>query len=146
MKLTMMCGLPNSGKTTKAAALARETGAALVTWDEHARRVGKVLQQDEIREAVVSAIRAALEDGRDVVYDAVNATAEERKRIAEACTRGIDGVQTACMFMDTPVDICMPRDRFGWARAFARFFRPPTEDEGFGERIVCRDGIGGETE
>lgn len=147
MKLTILCGIPNAGKTTKAIALAEETGATLVRHDNYYSRIitptTDVMPEHlrQVTELALADVKAALLDGEDVIYDATNDTKLARQRIKELCD--VDGCEYVCIYMDTPEDICLERDTVGWTRYFALRFEPPTEDEGF-ELIVSNDGVGTE--
>lgn len=137
MTLTMMCGLPNSGKTTKANNIAEETGATIIRVDDYTYLYQEGYKPNQIIEIVINDTKSAIERGEDVVYDAVNATKSERKQLFDNFSTIADVV---CVYMDTPTEMCVSRDKHGWSSFYARFFEAPTIDEGF-EIVCCKDGI-----
>lgn len=144
MTLTIMCGLPNSGKTTKATALAESTGATLIRHDDYYSRVittttfVKKEHLEQVTQLVLNDIKAHLENGEDVIYDAVNNTIASRQKVIETCA--VDGCRYVCVYMDTPLDQSLERDKSGWTSVFSRNFEIPTEDEKFDEIIFSQDG------
>lgn len=138
MTLTMMCGLPNSGKTTKANNIAEETGAVIIRVDDYTYLYEQGYKPQQMLEIVHNDVRANLESGHDIIYDAVNATAVERQQLKNIVEPF--GVRVVCVYMATPTEMCVSRDKHGWSSFYARFFEEPTEDEGF-ELIICKDGI-----
>lgn len=137
MTLTMMCGLPNSGKTTKANNIAEETGATIIRVDDYTHLYQDGYKPNQILEIVINDTKSALECGENVVYDAVNATKSERKQLFDNFSTIADVV---CVYMDTPAEMCVSRDKHGWSSIYARFFEVPTTDEGF-ELVCCKDGV-----
>lgn len=144
MTFTIMSGLPESGKTTKAAALAAETGATLIRHDDY---YSTVFQRDEaptyemlqqVAENVYADIKAHLLSGEDVIYDAPNVSKAARKRVLDACA--VEGCFTRCVYMDTPLAQCNARSSIGWPVIFSRSLEVPTEEEGFNEVIISADG------
>lgn len=136
MRLYMMCGIPNAGKSTKADKLAAETGATLVRLDDYRKMLHRH-SYTEMVNAALSDVKAALERGEDVIYDTANLRRANRAAVMTACEELTPEV--VCVYMDTPKDICISRDTFGWSAIGARKLEPPTTDEGF-ELIVCHDG------
>lgn len=110
--LTLVCGLPNAGKTTG---------------------YPDALHQDEIgtTENVCAAISRI--DG-DATIEGCFPTARCRRRVREAY-RGA----ARCVFIDISVEESIRRERrnrpAGVLRNAARFFEPPTYDEGWDEII-----------
>lgn len=143
MKLYIMCGLPDSGKTTKAAALAEETGATVISHDAYYKTVirpSDVVTREmleRVTENALADVKTHLENGEDVIYDAVNHTVESRKNVLEKCA--VEGLHTVCLYLDTPLEQCEARNRM-WARTFQRSLEVPTESEGFDELIISMDG------
>ncbi|MCQ2077810.1 MAG: ATP-binding protein [Bacteroidaceae bacterium] len=138
MTFTMMCGLPNSGKTTKASDLAAQTGATLIRLDNYTHLYLEGYKPRNILDLAIADISAALECGEDVIYDSVNATAYERGLVVEAVEN--KGCSIVCIYMNTPVEVCCERDNTVWAAAYAQRFEMPTETEGF-EVIISNDGV-----
>lgn len=137
MTLTIMCGLPNSGKTTKANNIAEETGATIIRVDDYTHLYQEGYKPNQIIEIVINDTKSVLGRGEDVVYDAVNATKSERKQLFDNFSTIADVV---CVYMVTPAEMCIKRDKSGWSSFYARIFEEPTEDEDF-ELIICKDGI-----
>lgn len=140
MKITMICGLPGAGKTTLARTMSSENGTAVVGYDECLTECVPLLLKNQMRHAdvinvVIEKIREILVAGKDVIYDAVNTNVKKRKKVLDA-VQDISGIEIACIYVDTPLDICITRGGKPIAQAFARSFEPPTEDEGFDEIIV----------
>lgn len=116
--LTLICGLPNAGKTT------------------YSGQFANVLHLDEIGRTgrVADMVRGMTED---VTIEGVFGTVESRKRLVEA----YDG-PTRCVFLDVPFDEILRREDRGRAewllRNAAKRFTPPTYDEGWDEIEVMR--------
>ena len=139
MKLYIMCGLPDSGKTTKAAALAEETGATVISHDAYYKTVirpSDVVTREmleRVTENALADVKTHLENGEDVIYDAVNTKAKNRRAVLEKCM--VEGVYTVCVYIATPLEVCESRGGM-WSRVFAQSFEPPTPDEGFDELLI----------
>lgn len=142
MTFTVMCGLPCSGKTTKANELAEQSGATLIRLDDYTHFYLDGYKPQDILSFVLRDIGNALERGEDVIYDAVNATADERRQVIEMV--GVKDCRVVCIYMQTPVEICVARDKTRWAAIFAQRFEPPTETEGF--ELIDRDDGAAEAE
>lgn len=135
MKLIMMCGLPNSGKTTKVQQLTQQENPTIISLDKYTHLYLDGYKPKDIVGFAIKDIIAALEQGNNVLYDAVNATKFERKQIIDSVDCDV-----CCVYMKTPVEICEARDEHTWSTLYARIFEEPTEDEGF-ELIVSYDGV-----
>lgn len=137
MNLILLCGIPNSGKTTKATSIAEETGYTLVRYDDYSHLI-KDHHAYEIVDIVQKEVADKLNSGQNVVYDAVNRTKAKRMELLSMCK----GHHCTCVYMDTPTEICVERDnsKVGWSALFAQIFEVPTEDEGFDKFIICHDG------
>lgn len=145
MTLTVMCGVPNAGKTTKATALAEETGATRISVDDYRHYIRYDGKPMTVIDAALTDAREALERGEDVIFDNVNSNAHARRHVLDMCR--MDGLRTVCIYMDTPVETCLERAHGSWPAAFyAHKVTRPTEDEGFDEIIICTDGRGTEAE
>ena len=114
--LTLICGLPNAGKTTLS------------------RRFANVVQVDEVRRRrdVLQAVAAA----DDVCVEGVF----ERRSERLAVLRAYEGTRTRCILVDESAAESIARERRGrpaWAlRACAQRFERPSADEGWGELLV----------
>lgn len=120
--LTMICGIPNAGKTT------------------YSKRFENALHLDEIgtTERVIEAIKQI--DG-DVVIEGYFGTSDERKKVLASHSG-----YAKCIFLDVSIDESIRReDRNRNAhilRNAARFFEPPTYSEGWDEIIVIGEDDG----
>lgn len=139
MTLTMMCGLPNSGKTAKARELAAQTGATLIRLDSYTHLYLDGYKPQNILAFALRDMMDALNRGEDVIYDAVNATADERRQIVD--TVDVEDCRIVCVYMQTPEAVCIARDRSGWSSFYAQRFEAPAENEGFA-LTVSTDGVG----
>lgn len=116
--LTLICGLPNAGKTT------------------FSQQYKNALHLDEIGllDNVLNAIKRT--DG-DVVIEGYFGTADVRSRICSA----YDG-QKECIFLDVTIEESIRRENRNRheqiLRNASRFFEPPTLDEGWGELIIIK--------
>ena len=116
--LTMICGLPNAGKTSLSS------------------KYGNVLHQDEIGtiDRIISAINQM---HGDVIIEGYFGRTDERQRIISSY-KG----KAKCLFIDITVEESIKREnrnrRPQMLRNAARFFEPPTYDEGWDEILVLR--------
>ena len=116
--LTMICGLPNAGKTT------------------FSRQYDNALHQDDI--GTISRIIDVIENMDDVIIEGYFGRRNERERVIKT-HKGY----AKCIFLDISVEesICREnRNRHPQIlRNSARFFEPPTYDEGWDEIIIIED-------
>lgn len=132
-KLFVMCGLINSGKSTKAKELSDKYGAEIVSLDiecgNHFRETGRFLGYDEY---ALGKVRNLLKSGKSVVYDSLALGKEDRRLILDTCK--MDGVKTVCVFMNTPLDVIKQR---GYVE-LPEPLEEPEDNEGFDELIVIK--------
>lgn len=120
--LTMICGIPNAGKTT------------------YSRRYYNALHLDEIgtTDRVIEAIKQA--DG-DVIIEGYFGNADSRSRV-----RAAHNGYAKCVFLNVSVDESIRRENRNRneriLRNAARFFEPPTYSEGWDEIIIIGDNNG----
>lgn len=144
MKLTIMCGLPDSGKSTKAKEISESTGATLIEHDSFYSEVisgQPIVTQEMLEQVIVNAlaeVKRHLENGENVVYDSVARTRKRREQFLSTCQ--VPGLETECVYMQTPLVVCEQRSTDGWPSVFAKSFEPPTEDEGFDTLTVITYG------
>lgn len=116
--LTMICGLPNAGKTTLS------------------ERYENALHQDEIG-TISNVIKAIEQIDDDVIIEGYFGKCEERKNVLSAYNG-----KTKCLFIDISVEESIRRENRNRhpqiLRNAARFFEPPTFDEGWNEIIIIR--------
>lgn len=114
----MICiiGLPNAGKTT------------------YSTRYDNVLHTDALKpKARWSDIEKAMDDS--LVVDGVFFSRRTREKLLALA----DGCKKTCIWLDTPVDVCINRENRGRHHSLVEVlhmrFEPPTLDEGWDEII-----------
>lgn len=123
--LTLICGLPNAGKTT------------------YASRYENIIHFDDIphfgvSEQFANCNKMASEVDGDVVVEGVYNSVKRRKQLLEACSHQDRKV---CIWLDTSLEECLEREKsyrkrpLGLVHAHHRSFEPPTLDEGWDEVI-----------
>lgn len=117
--LTMICGLPNAGKTT------------------YSKCFENALHQDDLG-FITNIINLIKQIKEDVVIEGVFSTAEERKKVISAWS----GIKK-CIFIDISVEECIRREKRNRhpivLRHVAKLFEPPTYAEGWDEIIIIRN-------
>lgn len=107
-KVTMMIGIPGSGKSTYAMKLP----GVYVSPDAIRKELyGDISVQGNSADVfglVEKRIREAISKGNNVVYDATNTTKFRKETVAEFREYGADQVDG--IFINTPYDICMERN------------------------------------
>lgn len=115
---TMICGLPNAGKTT------------------YLKQFENALHQDDIG-TTANVINAIKQINGDIVIEGIFPTVEERKKVISA----YNGTKK-CIFIDISVDESIRRENRNRhpqiLRNAARFFEPPTKSEGWDDIIIIR--------
>lgn len=125
--MVLICGLPNAGKTT------------------HSDKYFNVVHFDDISywraddhfEKCNALVTKSI---GDVCVEGVYNTAKRRQELLEVCNKNYK----KCIWIDTPVEICLQRERNGRMRGdhlvlhHAKTFEPPTLDEGWDEIIIIR--------
>ena len=119
--MTLICGLPNAGKTTysqRYEGVTHYDGLHLTT-----------RQRYEYLNALVKRGNAVLEG----VFG-------EAKRRAEFIANTPPNERKVCIWLNTPEDVCHARENRGRPQAIvtlhAQTFQPPTYDEGWDEIII----------
>jgi predicted kinase len=109
--LYVLTGLPGSGKSTHAAALAEATGAAHVAMDDEVVARGLSLVDYEARFALQPQVEARipelLAEGKSVIAEFGSWTKEERDRLRRLAAAS--GVRTELHFVDAPLELCRER-------------------------------------
>lgn len=142
--LTILSGLPGSGKTTYAHKLAEETGAILHCYDDLPGAFSPSKQQ-AVHAQMWAAIAEELRHGHDVVCDDLHHTKEKRRMILNA-VKDIE-CKKVLVLMETPLDVCLERNAGRKRRlpdvvlhSCAARFEEPSLDEGFDEIIRIEKG------
>ena len=116
--MTLVCGLPNAGKTT------------------YSQRFRNVIHLDEVGRT--SRVCEMVSGQDDVCVEGVFPTAWRRRRVRES----YDG-PARLIWLDMPPDECKRREDRGRPEFIlenaARYFEPPTYDEGWDEIEIIRD-------
>ena len=119
--LTLICGLPNAGKTT------------------YSKRFDNPLHLDDIGTAD-NVIDKMKQLNGDVVVEGFFRTSADRKKIRSAYSG-----DAVCIFIDISVDESIKRENRkrhpSILRNASKKFEPPTLDEGWDEIRVMRGGI-----
>lgn len=120
--LTMICGLPNAGKTT------------------YSKRYKNVLHYDEIG-TTTNVVKAIEKVNGDVVVEGYFGTSNERKKVISAY-----GGKKRCIFIDIPLEESIRRENRNRhpqiLKNASRFFETPSYSEGWDEIIVIGDNNG----
>lgn len=120
---TLICGLPNAGKTTYSA------------------QFNNVLHLDDFPPSrFLNCNRAVAESDGDVVVEGIYNIRCRR----ELLLKGAKGLKV-CIWIDTPLEVCLSRCSEGRPEHIvhtgARMFQPPTYSEGWDEIYIVKDGI-----
>ena len=124
--LTLICGLPNAGKTTYSSRFKN-----VIHLDDIPRHGHQFKECDKKASAVVG----------DVCVEGVYNSVKERKALIKACEHQSPKV---CIWLDTDVNECVRRENqyrkrtVGMVLSHHKSFQPPTLDEGWDEVIVVR--------
>ena len=114
--LTLICGLPNAGKTT------------------YSKQYGDVLHQDDIG-TTTNCVKAIEQINGDVVIEGFFGTQEARSRVRSA-HKG----KAKCIFLDISTEESIRRENRNRhpqiLKNASRFFEPPSYSEGWDEIIV----------
>lgn len=123
----IICGLPNAGKTS------------------YSTQYDNSIHYDELKLTTRQRYEQICEIARTDSNAVVEGVFGERKRrteIVEACHS--NGGKAICVWIDTPVEVCLERERNYRNRpdwlvlAHAKAFEPPTLDEGWDEILIVR--------
>lgn len=123
--LTLICGIPNAGKTT------------------YSQRYDNVIHLDDMPKASQfdRCKQLASQTSGDVVVEGVYVTSKKRKELVKACA---DKSPRVCIWLDTPLEECRERERKYRNRPMMlvdkhnEILEAPTLDEGWDEIIVIK--------
>ena len=117
--LTLICGLPNAGKTT------------------YSERFSGVIHQEDTHDYDLCCYRASQVQG-NVCVDGIFEKAEQRRMLIERCRHQHPKV---CIWIDTPLEECVERERsyrkrsVGMILLINSLWERPTHEEGWDEVI-----------
>lgn len=113
--LTLICGLPNAGKTT------------------YSKKYNNVIHGDEIQD--FSEIYEIVSVMDDICVEWIFLDSYRRKKVLSAYR----GDHKVCIWLDTSIEECLKRENRNRGAAMVRncsmIFEPPTFDEGWDEII-----------
>ena len=108
----MMCGLPSSGKSYKAAELSKQYNAEIFSSDVlRSELYGNVEDQEHNQELFTELhrrIKECLKSGKSAIYDACNINYKRRKSFLQDLNR-ID-CEKICVLVATPYEKCLKRN------------------------------------
>lgn len=141
MRLTVLCGIPGSGKTTLSEQLSIEQGAVLYCFDKRPGAFSPT-KAAGARRQMWGDIAEDLRAGKSVVCDDLHTRVLLRKNLLTAVS-DVD-CHKVLVVMTTPFDECLRRNAARKARlpdilirGINNAYEPPTLDEGWDE-IVYR--------
>ncbi len=126
--MTLICGIPNAGKTT------------------YSSKYDKVIHYDDIKligRERIPYILNEIKSSSDICIDGVFGIKEHRRIIANAMKE--KGSKAVCIWLNTPLDICLKREMSYRRRPLElvkihnKRFVPPDYDEGWDEIIVISE-------
>lgn len=125
--MTLICGIPNAGKTTFSA----QYGSVI-----HFDRI----PHKNVNEQFKRCNELAAQSNGDVCVEGVYNRRKRRLELLEA-VKDKQG-KRICIWLDTPIEICLKRENRGRPSFIisdnAKIFEPPTLDEGWDEIIIVR--------
>lgn len=112
-KIIMMCGLPGSGKSTKAKELAKEYNASIHSSDAlRAELLGDINSQDNndlVFQTLHKRIKDDLKNGKSCIYDACQVTYKSRMSFLQQLNN--IPCEKICVLMATPYKMCLERSQ-----------------------------------
>lgn len=143
-KLTLMCGIPGSGKSTwlKNNILNKEN-CAIISRDEIRfsllkERDSYFSKEDKVFEIFVKTIQNNIDSGLDVYIDATHLNKFSRRKILNQLK--LNNISIEAIYFTTPLNICLERNQKRSGRSFvpdnvikdmAKNYRFPSYLEGF---------------
>lgn len=128
----VFCGCAGSGKTTLSKKIESEYNAVRLSFDEM-----RCLQYHDL----IPNVTKALNDGENVVVDAVYGQREQRRELLKAIEN--TPCKKVLLYVDKPLETCLAQNaqRENPLHTFVvegiyNHFQPPTLDEGWDEIIV----------
>lgn len=145
----MMIGLPGSGKSFYARKISEETGAILYSSDDIREELyGNSNNQNHNKEIFAELqrrLKRSLRDGKSAIYDATNLSPGYRRQFVEQVKK--IGCEAVCVFVDTPFEECVARNKKRVRKVPERVIRrmqeklvpPNKEKEGWDRVEIIRD-------
>ena len=122
--MTLICGIPNAGKTT------------------YSQHFDNVVHMDDVAskgKASSRILEIISESTEDMVLEGVFISRYQRKQLVNACK---PEWKNTCIWLDTPLDECIRRENRGRKPNLMQnchaCMQPPTLDEGWDEIIIIR--------
>lgn len=127
--MTLICGIPNAGKTT------------------YSQQYENVVHLDEVvatrRKTSPTVYEIVANSNEDVCVEGVFPNSSRRKKLVDACK---PEWKKTCIWLNTPLDECLRRENRGRKPALMRLsyqaFEPPTYSEGWDEIIIIGEHNG----
>lgn len=142
--LSLLSGIPASGKTTLAHELAQKHNATVHSYDDMPEANTKVSMDGSVKQAWIQNIREDLQSGKSVICDGLNLTVTERKELLAQFSD--IPCQKFLHMKIVPLEICLQRNRERKARLpdfvveqAAERMEPPTKEEGWDKIYVYKD-------
>ena len=112
--LIVLIGIPGCGKSTFADHARNEAGMTVISTDEIREELtGEAGSQERNKDVFPLAYgrtRRALEEGKDVVFDATNVTRSSRKQVL-SCIPDRNSIRVTYVWFDVPLAKCIQRNR-----------------------------------
>lgn len=111
-KLSVMVGIPGSGKSTFAKKVHRDFPKAVYLESDAIREElfnGKQGKEEtkKVFDEMFKRTIGSLKEGKDVIYDATNVSYKDRRRLLNSIPKG---VHKCCYVVITPIDVCKGRN------------------------------------
>lgn len=142
-KIIFLCGISKSGKTLTAYKLAQNHNAQVFSYEDYEKNMRErkgFVNKEQVFKKIMTDVKCALKQGRDVIYDSFNLTRQSRQRVLNEL-RGIE-LYKIIYIMTTPVNECYKRNELGFEREnpeevfkSSTEFEIPMEFEGFDDIV-----------
>lgn len=153
-KIKVLIGLPGSGKTSLAEKLAAlDPGWVHLSLDRIAHELygpEQAIEHSVVFQHMFNQTAAALENGKNVIYDATNLSSKRRKSLLHRLERLDTQIETEAVIFLTPYHVLFERNdkRDNWERVpekvmtrYIRSFEFPRRNEFFHQQSFMKLGI-----